>query len=44
MSVPEVIAYLDVLENKLERLKGEVREVRHLLFETLDDDPEALVD
>lgn len=43
-TVPEVIAYLDRLESEIRGMAASVREVRHTLFETLDTDPDALVD
>jgi len=43
-SVPEAIAYLDRVEAEILALANSVREVRYMLFDTLDTDPEALVD
>lgn len=42
-SVPEVIAHLDDFERDLMSMAMKVREYRHMLFETLDKDPDALV-
>jgi len=44
MTVAETIAQLDVLENELESFKSRLRTLRHDLFETLDNDPDTLVD
>lgn len=43
-SVPEAIAYLDRLEAEIVALASSVREVRYMLFDTLDKDPDTLVD
>ena len=43
-SIPEIIAHLDTFERDLMSLAREVREYRHILFETLDKDPDGLVD
>lgn len=44
LTTPEVIAYLDTFEGELRAQADRLREFRHMLFETLDNDPEALVD
>ena len=44
LSTPEVIAYLDTFEAELRAHADRMREFRYMLFETLDSDPDALVD
>lgn len=43
-SVPEVIAKLDVFERELLDMVRQVKEFRHELFETLDHDPDSMVE
>lgn len=44
LTTPEVIAYLDTFEAELRAQADRMREFRYMLFETLDNDPETLVD
>lgn len=44
MKTAEVIARLDVVERDLEQLSLVIRRLRHDLFETLDNDPDAVVE
>lgn len=49
MTTPEVIAYLDMLENKIRQMANDVRQLRYTVFnemmlESLDNDTEELVD
>lgn len=43
MTVPEIIAQLDVMENELESYKARLRLLRHDLFETLDETDTGVV-
>lgn len=43
-SIPEIIARLDAFERVLAGMVIDIREYRHMLFETLDNDPDELVD
>lgn len=44
VTIPEVLAQLDTFEQDLLHMAGRVREYRYMLFETLDNDPDGLVD
>ena len=43
-TVPEVIARLDAFERALAGMVMEIREYKHMLFDTLDNDLDELVD
>jgi RNA processing factor Prp31 len=40
MTIPEVIAQLDTFEDELKAMALRLREYRHMLFETLDNESE----
>lgn len=44
MTVPEIIAQLDSMERELNGFKLKLKTLRHDLFQTLDSDPDELVD
>lgn len=44
MRKSEVVAYLDTLERDLKGLSDQVRELKHIVFEGLDNDGDELLD